>query len=99
MYVHIVVYLVCLSVDSITCIFFLSSLSMLSLLIFILIVVFSFSLCVDMDDILAFCLTACCMTALLMCDCMLLVYVVAHLSPYLQPSSFSHSLFFLFLHL
>ncbi|KAL6336206.1 hypothetical protein AAG906_011088 [Vitis piasezkii] len=48
---------------------------MLSLLLFILIVIFSFSLCVDMDDILALCLIACCMSALLLCVCMLLVCV------------------------
>ena len=65
----------CLSVDSFACILSWSSLSMLSLLLFILIVIFSFSLCVDMDDILALYLIACCMTALLLCDCMLLVYV------------------------
>ena len=43
---------------------------MLSLLLFILIVIFSFSLCVDMDDILALYLTV-----LLLCVCMLFVCV------------------------
>ena len=75
MYVHIVVYLVCLTVDYLACILTWSSLSILCSLLFILIVVFLFSLCVCMDDILALYLTACCMTALFLCDCMLLVYV------------------------
>ena len=65
----------CLNVDSFACILSWSVLSVLSLLPFISIVVLSFSLCVDMDDILALCLTICCMTALLLCDCMLLVHV------------------------
>ena len=42
--------------------------------LFILIVVFSLILCVH-DDISEFCLIACCMTTLLLHDCMLLVYV------------------------
>ena len=73
MYVHIAVYLVCLSVDSFACILSWSSLSMLSLFLFILIVIFSFSLCMDMDDILALCFTAYCMTILFLCDCILFV--------------------------
>ncbi|RVW95509.1 hypothetical protein CK203_028729 [Vitis vinifera] len=42
--------------------------------LFVLIVVFSLILCVH-DDISELCLIACCMTALLLRDCMLLVYV------------------------
>ncbi|RVW12817.1 hypothetical protein CK203_112233 [Vitis vinifera] len=67
---------------------------MISLLIFILIAIFSFSLCVDMDDIFALCLTACCMTALLLCDCMLLVYVGRTSIPLPPPPSFDHLLHF-----
>ena len=85
MYVHIAVYIVYLSVDSFACILSQSSLSMLSLLLFILIVMFSFSLCVDMDDILALCLIPCCMTAIFLCDCMLLIYV-GHTSIPLPPT-------------
>ena len=70
MYVHFVVSLICLSVDYLAFILSWSYLSMLSLLLFILIVIFSFSLCVDMDDILALYLTA-----LLLCVCMLFVCV------------------------
>ena len=59
--------------------------SMLSLLLFILIVIFSFSFCVAIDGIPALCLTICCMTTLLLCVCMLLVYV-GHLSIPLPPT-------------
>ena len=45
------------------------------LVTFILIVMFSFGLCVDMDDILGFCLIVCCMTSRLLCDCMLPIRV------------------------
>ena len=48
---------------------------MLSLLLFILIVIFLFSLCMDMDDILVLCLTTYCMIVHLLCDFMLLVRV------------------------
>ena len=70
MYLHFVVSLICLSVHYLAFILSWSYLSMLSLLLFILIVIFSFSLCVDMDDILALYLTA-----LLLCVCMLFVCV------------------------
>ena len=36
---------------------------------------FSISLCVDLDDRYLFCMTVCCMTSLIPCDCMLFVYV------------------------
>ena len=75
MYRIIVVYILIVCVDSFACILSWSSLSMLSLSLFILIVIFSLSLCVDMSDISVLRLIACCMTALLLRDCMLLVYV------------------------
>ena len=59
--------------------------SMLSLLLFILIVIFSFSFCVAINGILALCLTNYYMTTLLLCVCMLLVYV-GHLSIPLPPT-------------
>ena len=37
--------------------------------------IFLLRLCVDMDDILAFCMIDCCMTTHLLLDCMLHVYV------------------------
>ena len=40
-----------------------------------LIFIFLLRLCVDMDDILVFCMIDCCMTTHLLLDCMLLVYV------------------------
>ena len=57
MYRLIVVYHLTWCVDFLDRILSWSFLSMLSLSLFVLIVIFSFSLCVDMDDILAFCLT------------------------------------------
>ena len=48
---------------------------MLSLSLFVLIIIFSFSLCIDMDDIFAFYLTSYCMTTLLLCDSMLFICV------------------------
>ena len=74
-----------LVIESFVCILSWSYLSMLSLLLFILIVILPFSLCVDMDDIFVLCLMACCMTALLLCDCMLLV-CVGHTSIPLPPT-------------
>ena len=57
-----------------------------------LIVVFSLILCVYIDDISEICLIVCCMTTFLcVIACRLSVWV-AHLSPYLQPSSFGHFL-------
>ena len=85
MYVHFVVSLICFSVDYLACILSWSYLNLLSLLLFILIVIFLFSLCVEMDDILVLRLTACCMTALFLCVCMLLVYV-GHTSIPLPPT-------------
>ena len=86
-------------VDYSACILSWSFFSMISLLIFILIAIFSFSLCVDMDDISALCLTACCMTALLLCDCMLLVYVGRTSIPLPPPPWFRSFTSFRFLHL
>ena len=54
----------------------------------------SFRLCVDMDDIFAPYLIICCMTALLLCVCMLLVCVGHTSIPYLQPTGFDHFLHF-----
>ena len=85
MYRLIVVYIPTGCVDSLACILSWSSLNMLSLSLFVLIVIFSFSLCVDMDDIFALCLTVCCMTALLLCFCMLLV-CVGHITILLPPT-------------
>ena len=57
-----------------------------------LIVVFSFILCVYIDDISEICLIECCMTTLLcVIACRLSVWV-AHLSPYLPLSSLGHFL-------
>ena len=57
-----------------------------------LIVVFSFILCVCIDDISEICLIVCCMTTLLcVIACRLSVWV-AHLSPYLPLSSLGHFL-------
>ena len=54
---------------------------------------FSISLCVDLDDIYMFCMTVCCMTPLIPCDCISCLSMWAtHLSPYLQPSGFDHFL-------
>ena len=80
-------------VDSLTCKLFCSSLSMMFVPLFILIVVFSLILCVH-DDISKLCLIACCMTALLCVIVCRLSMWVAHLSPYLRPSSFGHFLHF-----
>ena len=75
MYRLIVVYHLTWCVDFLACIFSWSSLSMLSLSLFVLIVIFLFSSCVDMDDIFVLCLTVCCMTTLFLCNRMLLVCV------------------------
>ena len=78
-------------VDSFICILSWSSLSMMFVSLFILIVVYSLILCVH-DDIFEFLLIACCMTALFLCDCMLLVRVgrtPIPLSPTLWFQSFS----------
>ena len=85
MYVHFAAFLICLSVDYLACMLSWLYLSMLSLLLVILIVIFSFGLCMDMDDMLALCLTACCITNLLLCDCMLVVHV-DHTSIPLPPT-------------
>ena len=61
-------------VDSLTCILFWSSLSMMFVSPFVLIVVFSLILCVH-DDISELCLIVCRMTALLLHDCVPFVYV------------------------
>ena len=99
MYVHFFVSLICFSVDYLACILSWSYLNLLSLLLFILIVIFLFSLCVEMDDILVLRLTACCMTALFLSVCMLLVYV-GHTSIPLPPTlSFRSFPSFWFLHL
>ena len=70
-----VVYLLTWCIDSLAYILSWSFLSMLSLSLFTLIVIFSLSLCVDMGDISALYLIACCMTTLLLCVCMSLVRV------------------------
>ena len=88
-----------LVIDSFAWILSWLSLSMLSLLLFILIFIFLFSLYVDMDDIPAFCLTTCCMIALLLCVCMLFVHV-GRISILLPPIIWSRSFpSFRFLHL
>ena len=61
-------------VDSLTCILFWSSLSMMFASLFVLIVVFSLILCVHERYILL-CLTVWCMTALPLHDCMSSAYV------------------------
>ena len=61
-------------VDPLICILSWSSLSMMFVSLFVLIVVFSFILCVH-DDIYELCLIVCCMTAIFLCDCMSSVYV------------------------
>ena len=73
MYRLIVVYLSTWCVDSFACILSWSFLSMLSLSLFALIVIFLLSLRVDMCDISALRLIAYCMIALLLHDCMLVV--------------------------
>ena len=99
MYAHIAIYLVCLSIVSFSCILSWIFSSMLSLLLFILIGIFSFSLCVDMYDIFALCLTVYCMTTLLLCVCMLLVCVGRTYIP-LPPTLWFRSFpSFRFLHL
>ena len=48
-------------------------------------ILFSISLCVDLDDIYLFCMTVCCMTSLISCDCMSCLSMWdTHLSLYLQ---------------
>ena len=72
-------------VVSLTCILFWSSLSMMFVSLFVLIVVFSLILCVH-DDISELCLIVCCMTALLcVIECRLSMWA-AHLFSYLQLS-------------
>ena len=100
MYIHIVVYLVCLNVDYPACI--------LSWLFFLACYpcCYSFWLsyshlasCVDMGDILVLCMTAWCMTALFLCVCMFLAcvgYTSIPLLPILWFWSFPS---FWFLHL
>ena len=61
-----------------------SFLSMLSLSLFVLIVIFLFSSCVDMDDIFVLCLTVCYMTVLILYDCMSLACV----GPYIYHLTF-----------
>ena len=49
---------------------------------------FSINLCVDLDDIYLFCMTVCCMTSLIPCDCMSCLSMWdTHLSPYFQVPS------------
>ena len=57
---------------------------MLSLSLFVLIVIFLFSSCVDMDDIFVLCLTVCYMTVLILYDCMSLACV----GPYIYHLTF-----------
>ena len=78
-------------VDSLTCILFWLSLSMMFVSLFVLIVIFSLILCVHVD-ISEFCLIVCCMIAFLCVIVCCLSMWVAHLSPYLRPSSLGHFL-------
>ena len=78
-------------VDSLTCILFWSSLSMMIVSLSIWLSYSRLS-CVYIDDISELCLIACCMTTLLcVIACRLSVWV-AHLSPYLPLSSLGHFL-------
>ena len=86
MYRFIVVYHLTWWVNSLACTLSWSSLSMLSLSQFILIVIAY----VDLSDIFVLCLTVCCMIAFLcVIACRLSVWAV-YLSLYLQPSGFGH---------
>ena len=55
---------------------------------------FSINLCVDLDDICLFCMTVCCMTSLIPCDCMSCLSMWdTHLSPYFQVPSLGQPCF------
>ena len=57
-------------------------------------ILFSISLCVDLDDIYLFCMTVCCMTSLILCDCMSCLSMwETHLSSYFQVPSLSRHCF------
>ena len=58
---------------------------------------FLINLCVDLDDIYLFRMTVCCMTSLILCDCMSCLSMCGtHLFPYLQLSWFRSFPSFLF---
>ena len=101
MYRLIVIYLSTWCVDSFACILSWSSLSMLSLSLFTLIVIFSLSLRVDMCGISALCLTACCMIALLLHDCPFLawLHVGCLCGPQIYPLTSNPLVFDHFFHL
>ena len=55
---------------------------------------FSISLCVDLDDIYLFCMTVCCMSFLILCDCMSCLSMwETHLSSYFQVPSLGRHCF------
>ena len=55
---------------------------------------FLINLCVDLDDIYLFCMTVCCMTFLVPCDCMSCLSMWdTHLSPYFQVPSLGSTWF------
>ena len=55
---------------------------------------FLISLCVDLDDIYLFCMTICCMTSHILCDCMSCLSMWdTHLSHYLQVPSLGQHCF------
>ena len=86
MYRFIVVYLLTWCIDSLTCILYWSSLSMLSLSLSVLIVI----TCVDLSDIFVLCLIVCYMTTLFcVIACRLSVWAT-HLSSYFQSFGFGH---------
>ena len=58
-----------------------------SLYIHLVHLIFLLRLCVDMDDIPAFCMTVCCMTTFLCMIAYRMSMWGAHVSPYLQTSS------------
>ena len=79
-------------VDSLVCVLSWSSLSMMFISPFVLIVIVSLILCVDMVIYLRFAwLCVAWLPSFCVIACRLTVWV-AHLSPYLQPSSFGHFL-------
>ena len=83
MYILIFIYLIHIGViDSFY--YILSCLSqhiVYSCYIHILLIIFLPSLCVDMDDILVICMTAWCMTALLLCDACISCLCGTHIFP------------------
>ena len=89
MHRFIVVYRLTWHIDSLACMLYWSSLSMLSLSLSVLNVI----TCVDLGDISVLCLNVCCMIVLLCVIACCLSVWIAHLSPYLQPFGFGHFLY------